>query len=43
MVAHGLCSPGLFALANYCYSLFASRSLFVCCGVLGLVPSLSLR
>lgn len=42
MVAHGLCSPGLFALANYVYVLFSSRSLFVCSGVLGLVPALSL-
>ena len=42
MLAHGFCSPGLFALANYCYGLFSSRSLFICCGVIGLVPRLSL-
>lgn len=42
MVAHGLCSSGLFALSNYCYFLFSSRSLFVCCGVLSLFPRLSL-
>lgn len=42
MVAHGLCSPGLFALSGYTYSLFSSRSIFLCKGVLSLVPRLSL-
>lgn len=42
MVAHGLCSPGLFAIAAYVYSIFSSRRLFVCSGVLRLVPSISL-
>lgn len=42
MVAHGFCSPGLFALAGYLFRLFGSRSLFVCCGVLGLAPRITL-
>lgn len=42
MVAHGFCSPGLFALVGYLYSLFGSRRLYVCCGVVSLVPRLSL-
>lgn len=42
MVAHGLCSPGLFALSGYTYSLFSSRSIFLCKGALSLVPRLSL-
>lgn len=42
MVAHGLCSPGLFGLANYTYDLFGSRIMYLCSGVLGVVPVLSL-
>lgn len=42
IVSHGFCSPGLFALAGYLYRLFRSRRLYVCCGVLGLIPGMSL-
>lgn len=42
MVAHGLCSPGLFALAGYVYKMFSSRRLLICSGVLSLVPAISL-
>lgn len=42
IVAHGLCSPGLFALANFSYILFSSRRLIICSGVLALFPSLSM-
>lgn len=43
MVAHGLCSAGLFALAGYLYKLFSSRRLLLCKGVLRVIPSISLR
>lgn len=43
MVAHGLCSAGLFGLAGYIYKLFSSRRLLLCKGVLGVVPRISLR
>lgn len=42
MVAHGLCSPGLFAMAGYVYGVFSSRRLYVCSGILGLAPILSI-
>lgn len=42
MLGHGLCSPGLFALSAYTYTLFSSRRLFVCRGVLSVVPTLSM-
>nr|QLI42477.1 NADH dehydrogenase subunit 4 [Trogoderma granarium] len=42
MVAHGLCSSGLFCLANISYERVGSRSLFLNKGMLNLVPSLSL-
>lgn len=42
MVAHGLCSPGLFALAGFVYGIFSSRSFVLCKGVLSVVPVLSL-
>lgn len=42
MVAHGLCSPGLFSLAAYTYELFGSRIIYLCSGVLRAVPVLSL-
>ena len=43
IVAHGLCSAGLFGLAGCLYRLFSSRSLLLCKGVLRVMPSLSLR
>lgn len=43
MVSHGLCSAGLFGLAGFLFELYGSRSLFICKGVLSVVPVLSLR
>nr|AWI62645.1 NADH dehydrogenase subunit 4 [Epimeria frankei] len=42
MIAHGLCSSGLFYLANLLYDRTSSRSLLVCKGMLNLMPSISL-
>nr|APX39922.1 NADH dehydrogenase subunit 4 [Hydrothassa fairmairei] len=42
MVAHGLCSSGLFCLANISYERLGSRSLYLNKGLLNLMPSLSL-
>nr|ALO77454.1 NADH deshydrogenase subunit 4 [Dermestidae sp. GENSP01] len=42
MIAHGLCSSGLFCLANIVYERVGSRSLFMIKGMINVVPSLSL-
>nr|YP_009236881.1 NADH dehydrogenase subunit 4 [Spiniphilus spinicornis]AMJ17346.1 NADH dehydrogenase subunit 4 [Spiniphilus spinicornis]QVM79148.1 NADH dehydrogenase subunit 4 [Spiniphilus spinicornis] len=42
MVAHGLCSSGLFCLANIAYERVGSRSLYLNKGLLNIMPSLSL-
>nr|YP_010158864.1 NADH dehydrogenase subunit 4 [Opatrum sabulosum]QRG31143.1 NADH dehydrogenase subunit 4 [Opatrum sabulosum] len=42
MVAHGLCSSGLFCLANISYERLMSRSLYINKGLINLMPSLSL-
>nr|YP_010309686.1 NADH dehydrogenase subunit 4 [Apalus guerini]UMR54803.1 NADH dehydrogenase subunit 4 [Apalus guerini] len=42
MIAHGLCSSGLFCLANINYERLFSRSLFLNKGLINLIPSLSL-
>nr|QIV24687.1 NADH dehydrogenase subunit 4 [Geoffmonteithia queenslanda] len=42
MVAHGLCSSGLFCLANISYERFNSRSLYLNKGLLNIMPNLSL-
>uniref|UniRef100_A0AAU6QE76 NADH-ubiquinone oxidoreductase chain 4 n=1 Tax=Euchirus longimanus TaxID=1968892 RepID=A0AAU6QE76_9SCAR len=42
MIAHGLCSSGLFCLANITYERLGSRSLYLNKGLLNLMPSLSL-
>nr|AMW67770.1 NADH dehydrogenase subunit 4 [Semidalis aleyrodiformis] len=42
MISHGLCSSGLFCLANIMYERSGSRNLFLNKGMLNLVPSLSL-
>nr|APX39844.1 NADH dehydrogenase subunit 4 [Leptomona erythrocephala] len=42
MVAHGLCSSGLFCLANILYERVHSRSLYLNKGLLNIIPSLSL-
>nr|YP_005087644.1 NADH dehydrogenase subunit 4 [Solen grandis]ADV42028.1 NADH dehydrogenase subunit 4 [Solen grandis] len=41
MFAHGVCSPCMFALANYSYSYFGSRSMMLCKGLLMVSPSIS--
>nr|ASL24544.1 NADH dehydrogenase subunit 4 [Semanotus bifasciatus] len=42
MLAHGLCSSGLFCLANISYERLGSRSLYLSKGMLNIMPSLSL-
>nr|AVE15520.1 NADH dehydrogenase subunit 4 [Stenotoxodera porioni] len=42
MIAHGLCSSGLFCLANICYERLGSRSLLINKGLLNLMPSMAL-
>nr|ADL59783.2 NADH dehydrogenase subunit 4 [Meloidae sp. MT-2010] len=42
MIAHGLCSSGLFCLANLNYERVLSRSLYLNKGMINLIPSLSL-
>nr|YP_009350268.1 NADH dehydrogenase subunit 4 [Apilitermes longiceps]AQP26718.1 NADH dehydrogenase subunit 4 [Apilitermes longiceps] len=42
MVAHGLCSSGLFCLSNITYERFGSRSLLVNKGLINLMPSMSM-
>nr|YP_009185965.1 NADH dehydrogenase subunit 4 [Sciodrepoides watsoni]ALO70908.1 NADH deshydrogenase subunit 4 [Sciodrepoides watsoni] len=42
MIAHGLCSSGLFCLVNITYERLMSRSLFLNKGLMNLIPSMSL-
>nr|AML26433.1 NADH dehydrogenase subunit 4 [Staphylinidae sp. BMNH 1274642] len=42
MLAHGLCSSGLFCLANISYERLHSRSLYLNKGLINLMPSMSL-
>nr|YP_010491834.1 NADH dehydrogenase subunit 4 [Dinothenarus chrysocomus]UWM92620.1 NADH dehydrogenase subunit 4 [Dinothenarus chrysocomus] len=42
MLAHGLCSSGLFCLANISYERLMSRSLFLNKGLINLMPSMSM-
>nr|AVE15757.1 NADH dehydrogenase subunit 4 [Creobroter sp. JZ-2017] len=42
MIAHGLCSSGLFCLANISYERSGSRSLLINKGLLNLMPSMAL-
>nr|YP_010716028.1 NADH dehydrogenase subunit 4 [Lophosia angusticauda]WDE75733.1 NADH dehydrogenase subunit 4 [Lophosia angusticauda] len=42
MIAHGLCSSGLFCLANISYERLGSRSLLINKGLLNFMPSMSL-
>nr|YP_009742194.1 NADH dehydrogenase subunit 4 [Scolytus seulensis]QID77577.1 NADH dehydrogenase subunit 4 [Scolytus seulensis] len=42
MLAHGLCSSGLFCLANMSYERTHSRSIYLNKGMLNLIPSISL-
>nr|UGS80264.1 NADH dehydrogenase subunit 4 [Fuelleborniella sp. FuspCA] len=42
MLSHGLCSSGLFFLANVCYERVGSRSLYLVKGMLHFLPKMSL-
>nr|YP_009117295.1 NADH dehydrogenase subunit 4 [Muscina stabulans]AJE61321.1 NADH dehydrogenase subunit 4 [Muscina stabulans] len=42
MIAHGLCSSGLFCLANICYERMGSRSLLINKGMLNFMPVMAL-
>nr|YP_009706295.1 NADH dehydrogenase subunit 4 [Cyclommatus strigiceps vitalisi]ASF90508.1 NADH dehydrogenase subunit 4 [Cyclommatus strigiceps vitalisi] len=42
MLAHGLCSSGLFCLANVSYERLNSRSFFLSKGMINIMPSMSL-
>nr|YP_011035835.1 NADH dehydrogenase subunit 4 [Penicillidia jenynsii]WRI60691.1 NADH dehydrogenase subunit 4 [Penicillidia jenynsii] len=42
MIAHGLCSSGLFCLANFSYERLGSRSMFINKGLINLMPKMSL-
>nr|YP_010627182.1 NADH dehydrogenase subunit 4 [Syritta vitripennis]WBK26886.1 NADH dehydrogenase subunit 4 [Syritta vitripennis] len=42
MIAHGLCSSGLFCLANITYERLGSRSLLINKGLLNFMPSMSM-
>nr|YP_002265544.1 NADH dehydrogenase subunit 4 [Chaetosoma scaritides]ACF35103.1 NADH dehydrogenase subunit 4 [Chaetosoma scaritides] len=42
MIAHGLCSSGLFCLSNISYERLLSRSIYLNKGLINLIPSLSL-
>nr|ASY98036.1 NADH dehydrogenase subunit 4 [Heterochaeta sp. JZ-2017] len=42
MIAHGLCSSGLFCLANISYERLGSRSLLINKGLLNLMPGMTL-
>nr|AYW52189.1 NADH dehydrogenase subunit 4 [Lamiinae sp. 1 ACP-2013] len=42
MIAHGLCSSGLFCLANISYERVLSRSLYLNKGMMSICPSISL-
>nr|YP_010238592.1 NADH dehydrogenase subunit 4 [Oestrus ovis]QTE20649.1 NADH dehydrogenase subunit 4 [Oestrus ovis] len=42
MIAHGLCSSGLFCLANISYERLGSRSLLINKGMLAFMPSMTL-
>nr|YP_010693056.1 NADH dehydrogenase subunit 4 [Dacus armatus]WCB98237.1 NADH dehydrogenase subunit 4 [Dacus armatus] len=42
MIAHGLCSSGLFCLANITYERLGSRSLLINSGLLNFMPSMTL-
>nr|WAX39215.1 NADH dehydrogenase subunit 4 [Anaplecta sp. 7 ZQW-2020] len=42
MIGHGLCSSGLFSLANICYERTGSRSMLINKGMMLFMPSMSL-
>jgi NADH-ubiquinone oxidoreductase chain 4 len=42
MVAHGLCSSGLFCLSNISYERFGRRSLLISRGLINLLPRITM-
>ena len=42
MVAHGLCSSGLFCLSNISYVRFGRRSLLINRGLINLIPRIAI-
>jgi len=42
MVAHGLCSSGLFCLSNISYERFSRRSLLINRGLINLMPRMAM-
>nr|WDE20747.1 NADH dehydrogenase subunit 4 [Callimerus inbasalis] len=42
MIAHGLCSSGLFCLSNILYERLGSRSIYLNKGMMNIIPSMSL-
>ena len=42
MVAHGLCSSGLYCLSNIYYERFGRRSLLVNRGLINLMPGMAI-
>nr|AVN68161.1 NADH dehydrogenase subunit 4 [Ectoneura hanitschi] len=42
MIAHGLCSSGLFCLANICYERLSSRSMLINKGLMTFMPGMTL-
>lgn len=42
IISHGLCSSGLFCLANFSYERYSSRSFFLNKGLINLIPRISL-
>nr|AVN67860.1 NADH dehydrogenase subunit 4 [Therea olegrandjeani] len=42
MISHGLCSSGLFCLANICYERLGSRSILINKGLLNFMPSMAM-
>jgi len=42
MIGHGLCSSGLFCLANISYERLGSRSLFINKGIMSFMPRITL-
>lgn len=42
IISHGLCSSGLFCLANFCYERYSSRRFFINKGLINLIPRISI-
>lgn len=42
IIAHGLCSSGIFCLTNIVYERTGSRNIIICKGLLQIIPSIAL-